>query len=135
LNACGIAETPRGESLITDVDHPTQERSGRQNHSAAYELSFPRLHPGHTAVEKREGRNLVFDDYETGAMAQCVLHRQSVELAICLRTGSANSGAFGAVQHSKLNAGLVGNPAHKTVHCVYFTDEMTFAQSTDGGIA
>src|ERR1700730_1370476 len=59
----------------------------------------------------------------------------AVKLAVGLGTRSAHGGAFGAVQDSELDSGVVGNVCHKSVEGIDLAHEMAFAEPAYCGIA
>ena len=58
-----------------------------------------------------------------------------VQNAIGLRTGSAHSWTFRAVQNAKLNTALIGRERHGAAQSVDLFDQMPFADATNGWVA
>jgi len=52
-----------------------------------------------------------------------------------LRTGPSDGRTLAAVEHAKLYATGIRRAAHQTIKRVNLTDQMSFAEPTDGGIA
>ena len=57
-----------------------------------------------------------------------------IKHAVCLCPGCANGWPFGAVQNSKLNSRFICGQGHRTTHGIHFFDQMSFADTTNGGI-
>jgi len=58
-----------------------------------------------------------------------------VGVLVGLGAGALNSRTFGAVQDAKLNAGCIGGTGHQTAEGVDLADQLTLADTPDGGIA
>jgi hypothetical protein len=54
---------------------------------------------------------------------------------ITLCAGGADGWAFACVEHTELDASGIGIEAHGTAEGVDFTDDVTFGESADGGVA
>jgi hypothetical protein len=63
------------------------------------------------------------------------LHGDSIEAAIGLCAGTSDRGTLGSVQDPELDPGFVGDTAHESVERIDFSDDVTFAEASDRGIA
>src|SRR5690606_10374515 len=54
---------------------------------------------------------------------------------ICLRPRPLNGGTLRPVEQSKLNPGLVRDPAHQAIECIDFANKVTFPESADRRVA
>ena len=64
-----------------------------------------------------------------------MFHVLLVEVSVCLCAGGVYGGAFGAVEHFELYAGSVDAACHFAAECVDFSDELSFCDAADGGVA
>jgi hypothetical protein len=78
---------------------------------------------------------LAFDHLETGGLADRSLHRGGIELAVGLGPGAADRGTLAAVEHAELDPAGIGHAAHQAVERIDLADQMTLAETADGGIA
>ena len=90
---------------------------------------------GDPAVRDDQLIRLAFDHAEIGGLADRGLHRGGVKLAVGLGARSADGRTLAAVQHPELDAAGIGDPAHQAVQGVDLADQMTLAETADGGIA
>ena len=63
------------------------------------------------------------------------LHRGGIELPVGLGARTADRRALAAIEHAKLDAAGIGDPAHQTIQRVDLADQMALAETADGGIA
>ena len=63
------------------------------------------------------------------------LHRRRIELAVGLGARPADRRTLAAVQHPKLDAAGIGDPAHQAVQRIDLADQMALAETADRGIA
>jgi hypothetical protein len=102
---------------------------------ARYDRPSPSMTPGHHAVLDDQVLGGGGDDVEVTRGMEFGLHGLAIELAVDLGARAAHGGTLGAVQHPKLDAGLVGHAAHDAVQGVDLTDQMALAQAADGRVA
>src|SRR5690554_4965381 len=55
--------------------------------------------------------------------------------AVALGPGTPHSWTFRSVEHSELDHGMIGYDAAITIHCVDFTDDLSFGNSAHGRVA
>jgi hypothetical protein len=118
------------------MNQAAQESARGQDHRAGSEN--PAIHEcdaSGSAVPHQDIIHLGFDDAEIGRIPDSPLHRRRIKLAVGLTAGTANRWAFAAIENAELDAALVGGPAHEAVKGIDFPDQVTFAQTTNGGIA
>ena len=63
------------------------------------------------------------------------MHRRGIKLAVRLGPRATNGRTLAAIEHPKLNAAGVGDPAHQAVQGIDLPNQMTLAETPDGGIA
>ena len=74
-------------------------------------------------------------DAQVGGLPDRGLHRRRVELAVGLGARPADRRTLAAVEHAKLDAAGIGDPAHQSVQRIDLADQMTLAQTADRGVA
>ena len=89
---------------------------------------------GGTVVDE-EVVGLPLDHRQVRASADRLLHRSGVEPPIGLRPRAPDRRSLAPIENAKLDAALVGDPAHQSVEGIDLADEMALAQAADGGIA
>ena len=65
-------------------------------------------------------------------IAACIA---GVELAVGLSPRPAHRRTLAAIEHSKLDAAGIGDPAHQAIQRIDLADQMALAETADGGIA
>ena len=105
--------------------------------TAPHEISRPsaNLHAANAAVRNHQFVRFAFDHLKIGRGADRGLHGLRIELAIGLRARTAHGRTFAAIQKAKLDAALIGHPAHEAVQRVDFPHQVAFAEAADGRIA
>ena len=78
---------------------------------------------------------LAFDHAEIGRLPDRGLHRRRIELAIGLGPRTADRRSLPPVQHAKLDAAGIADPAHQPVHGIDLADQMALAETADRGVA
>jgi hypothetical protein len=63
------------------------------------------------------------------------LHGRSVQFSVCLRSRSADRGAFAAVEEPELDSRLIGYPTHKSIQRVDLAYQVALAQTANCRIA
>ena len=71
---------------------------------------------------------------ETGLILDDSLHRELVELFVALRPRRMHGGAFGAIEHPKLDAGRVGDSPHRPAEGVNLANDLSFGDATNGRV-
>src|SRR5205807_2935047 len=66
---------------------------------------------------------------------QDLSHLQPIGLFVALRARRPDSRSAGSIEQAELDADRVGDLAHDAAKRVHFTDEMSFGDASDGGIA
>ena len=86
-------------------------------------------------VLDQEVVDLAFDDRQIRRLPDRLLHRRRIELAIGLGARTAHRRSFAAIEHAKLNAAGIGDPAHQAVQRIDLADQMALAEAADRRIA
>jgi hypothetical protein len=118
------------------MNKAAKKSARRQNHGATGDMT-PVLqdYGGYTAVLKSKIESIALYDVEIIDGGDLGLHSQAIQLAICLRSGTANRRTLFSIQHSELNACRVGHAAHQAVKSINFPDQMAFAKPANRRIA
>ena len=66
---------------------------------------------------------------------QNLADRGLVQHAVSLRSGCPHGRALSAVEHTELDACLVGSDSHGAAEGIDFLDQMAFADTANGGVA
>jgi hypothetical protein len=82
-----------------------------------------------------EVRCLLLEEHQVGLILQQGADGLAIKLAIGLRPGGADGGAFAGVQGAKLNTGSIGGAGHGAPQSIDFPDEVTLPNTADGRIA
>src|SRR4051812_49666825 len=118
------------------MDQTTQERPGSDHHRSGRKLSaVTQTNSSDSAIRDDELIRLAFDHAEIISLPDRGLYGSGVKLAVRLSARSANCWTLATVQHPKLDPTGIGRPAHETVQGIDLTDQMTLAETADGGIA
>ena len=118
------------------MDQPTQESPGGDDDSRGGQFaSAGKTNTRDAAVSNDQLVGLTFDHGEVGSFADRSLHGRGIELAIRLGARPPHGRALAPIEHAKLNACGVGDPAHQTIERIHFPDQVTFAQPSDRRIA
>ena len=118
------------------MDQPTQESPGRDDDRSSGELAtIGKVDARDAAVRDNQLIGLAFDHRQVSHLADSGLHRGGVKLPIGLGPRSAHGRALAPIEHPKLNARCIGDPAHQAIQGVNLPDQMALAQSADRRIA
>ncbi len=118
------------------MDQPAQEGAGGQNHGAGSDFTgISQPNAGNPAVFDEQIVDFGLDHREIGGLADRPLHGGRIELAVGLGARTAHRRALAAVQNPKLDAALVGDPAHQAVQRIDFPHQMALAESANGRVA
>ena len=118
------------------MDQSAQKGPGRDDDGTGSELpAIAQSDAGDPAVRDDQLVRFAFDHTEIGGLPDRRLHGRGVKLAIGLGARAADSRTLAPVQHPKLDAAGIGDPAHQTVQGIDLADQMTLAETANGGIA
>ena len=117
------------------MDQPAQERAGRQHDSAGRNHAPIGQPDTRDALLDNEIVDLRFDHGQIRGLADRLLHRRRIELAVGLGARTAHRRPLAAIEHPKLDAAGIGDAAHEAVERIDLADQVTFAEPADGGIA
>src|SRR5690606_17401034 len=110
------------------MDQTTQKGTSSQHNSRTFDLAAIRQpNTRNPAINQNEVIHLTLNDLKSLLRCNCVLHGQFVQLAIGLRSRSTYCRTFAPVQHSELDAGLIGDASHQTVERINLANEVSFA--------
>ena len=130
-----LADPSRRSALLADVDEAAQKGAGGQDHCGRREAAaIAEPDAGRGASVDEEIVGLTLDHRQIRTSADRPLHRCRVEPPIGLRPRTANRRTLAPVEDAKLDAALVGDPAHQSIEGIDLADEMALAQAADGGI-
>ncbi len=134
---CRRLPDPSGRPvLLAEMDQASQEGPGGDDHGAGGQLTaIAQTNSGDPAIRDDQLIRLAFDHAEIGGLPDRGLHGGGVKLAVRLGARSADRRTLAAVQHPKLDPAGIGDPAHQTVQGIDLADQMTLAETADGGIA
>ena len=136
-----IADAPRRDLPLADVNEPAQEGAGGEHHLRSRdERAVPQRHaphagPGVRALLEYQVLDRALADREVGLCCERRLHGRAVERAVLLRPGPAHRRPLAAVEHAELDARLVGDAAHQPVERVHLAHQRAFGEPADGGVA
>ena len=133
----GCIANAAGRNLgLAHMDETVEERAGGQHHGARADRLAGR---GHDANDALVLDQKIFDrggaDGEIVLGSQRRLHRGAIELAVRLGARPAHRRALAAVEHPKLDAGGIRDPAHHAVQRIDLAHQMALADPADRGIA
>jgi hypothetical protein len=74
-------------------------------------------------------------DVQELQLIELLAHCSPVQPPVTLRAGRPHRRALGSVQHSKLDAGLIGCAAHDAAQCVHLAYNCALRNPADSGIA
>ena len=118
------------------MDQAAQESARRDDHGPGCEFAaIAQPDAGDAVIPDQQLIRLPFDHAEIGGLPDRGLHPRGVKFSVGLGARSANRRTLAAIEHAKLDAAGVGDPAHQTVQRIDLTDQMTLAETADRGIA
>ena len=98
------------------MDQAAQERASGEHHGARGDaVALGRKDSSHHVAVDSEILDRGLDHFEVGCGCDRRLHGLAIELAVSLGARTLHGGALGLVQDAKLDAGLIGHPAHEAV--------------------
>jgi hypothetical protein len=109
--------------------------SGQHNRASSNGTSIAKNDAVYFGGVTNERRDAALDDCQVFDSLKQSLDRKSVELSVSLRPRSPHGRAFFPIQHTELDAALVGSTTHEAVKGVNFPDQMALAQSAYRGVA
>ena len=131
-----LADPAGGPVLLAEMDQAAQEGPGGDDDGTGRELpALAQTNAGDPAVRDDQLIRLAFDHAEIGGLPDRGLHGRGIKLAVRLGPRSADRRTLAAVQHPKLDAAGIGDPAHQTIQGIDLADQMALAETADGGIA
>ena len=130
-----LADPARRNLLLADMDQAAQKRAGGQHHGAAADDAAIGQSDARNALLDDQVVHLGFDHSQIGRLADRLLHRRRIELAVGLGARAAHGRAFAAVEHAKLDAAGIGDAAHQAVQRIDFAHQMALAEPADGRVA
>ena len=131
-----LADPARRPVLFAEMDQAPQEGPGGDDHGTGGKLAaIAQANAGDPAVRDDQLIRLAFDHAEIGGLPDRGLHGGGVKLAVRLGPRSADCRALAAVQHPELDAAGIGDAAHQAIQGIDLADQMTLAETADGGIA
>jgi len=118
-------------------DTPQKGAGGHHNSTCPYSAAGC---AHHTSTEpsflfKKQVLNRIGDEDQIVPFGQKGLNSLSIELSVGLRSGTAHSRAFAAIQHSELDTRAIDCPAHNTVQGIDLSNQVAFSQASNGWIA
>ena len=79
--------------------------------------------------------HLAFDHGQIRRLADRLLHRRRIELAVGLGARAAHRRPFAAIEHPELDAAGIGDAAHQAIERIDLAHQMALAEPADGRIA
>ena len=118
------------------MEQPAHEGAGADDDGAGVELeAHVGAQAGDAVAGDEEFGDVALVEVEVGGAFEHGLHAELIGLLVGLSAGGTDAGAFGAVEHSELDGGGVGIEAHRAAEGVYFADDVSLGQTTDGRVA
>src|SRR5690606_20449061 len=131
-----IAGTTTGVIVQANVD-PAAEKGAGGQHNAGCEETLTHLRDD--TFDALAANDQIVDrllEYaESGLVFEHASNRGLVQQTVGLGTRGAHSRTLAGIEHTELDAGLVGGPRHGAAERVDFLDEMRLADATDGRVA
>ncbi len=118
------------------MDQAAKEGAGGQNHGPCQ--NFTGIGQTNTRNPTAMNQKIVdfgLDHREIWRRPDRPLHRRRIELAVGLGARTAHRRALAAIQDPKLDAALIGDPAHQAVQRIDFPHQMALAESANGRVA
>ncbi len=136
LEGGGLAGAPGGDLLLAEVDQAIEECAGGQHHGAGGKAAaVAGDDAANPAVLDDQVLDPALDHLEIGGGADRRLHGLAIELAVGLGARALYGGALGAIEQPELDAGGVGDAAHKAVEGIDLAHQMALAEAADGRVA
>ena len=118
------------------MNQAPQEGPGGDNDGAGGKCSaIAKAYPGDPAIGDDQFVRLAFDNAEIDGFADRRLHGRGIQFPIGLGPWPAHGRPLAAVEHPELDATGIRHPAHQAVEGVDLADQMTLAETADGGVA
>jgi hypothetical protein len=134
---CGIAGAAGGHRLLTDMDNAAQERPCREHHAGRRQPApVAGDHaPDPAPVAEQHILDGGRENLEVFLVLESPSHFRPVQCAVSLGARAPHGRALASVEHPKLDAGAVDDPAHDAVQRVDLPHEVAFAEATDRRVA
>ena len=128
----GVAGTATGRLLLAHVDFPTQEGPGCEHYSCGIKFQ-----PGSgtaAADAPVAGQQVVNTGLEYGQvwlLFHGLADKGTVQIAVALGPGGANSRALAGIERAQLDGGSVCSMGHRTAESVNLLHQVTFTYPPD----
>ena len=132
-----LADPARWPVLLAEMDQAAQEGAGGDDDGAGRKLAaVGQANAGDAAIRERPARPPRLRSTSRLAVAAIArLHRRGIELAIGLGARPAHRRTLASVEHPKLDAAGIGDPAHQPVQRIDLADQVALAEPADRWIA
>ena len=117
------------------MDQAAQKRAGRQHHGAGRNNAAIGQPDACDALLDDEIVHLGFDHGQIRGLADRLLHRRRIKLAVGLGARAAHRRSLAAIEHPELDAAGIRDPAHEAVERIDLAHQMALAKAADGRIA
>ena len=117
------------------MDQAAQKRAGRQHHGAGRNDAAIGQPDARDALLDDEIVHLGFDHGQIRGLADRLLHRRRIKLAVGLGARAAHRRSLAAIEHPELDAAGIGDAAHEAVERIDLAHQMALAEPADGRIA
>ena len=129
-----FADTPRRNSLVSDVDHTAQECAGGHDHRTCAHRSCGGHDTAQLLTIHQEIADLGFNHVKISNARKFAAHRLRIKPAILLRAQTLNCRPLPAVQQPELNATKIGYAPHQAIERVNLSHQVPFAKTADGRV-
>ena len=137
----GKLATPSNRAASRDLalaamNEAFEKRPGGQHYgTSAQSLAIRSQNARRSPVREDQVLGSTFADFQICGGFQGKHHRLAIKLAIGLRARPAHRRALALVEHAKLDAGSIGNAAHKPISGVDLAHQMALTDPANGRIA
>ncbi len=119
-----------------DVDAPSQEGAHREHDRLGFEDDTgDRDDAAHGSPVHDEVGGFLLEQGQIRLILQHRAYGLSVQLAIGLGAGCPHGRALAGIERAELDPGHVRGARHESAQCVDLSDEVTFSDASDGGVA
>ena len=120
----------------SDVDQAAEKSASSQNHRPRVEADAElRDDAGNAIATNEKIIDRLLEQGQVGLVLQAPPDRRLVENAVGLSPGRPYRRPLARIQDTELDAGFVGSRGHGAAERVHFSDQVTFADASYGGIA
>ena len=117
------------------MDQAAQKRAGRQHHGAGRNDAAVSQADASDALLDVEIVHFCFDHVQIRGVADRLLHRRRIKLAVGLGARAAHCGPLAAIEDPELDATGIGDAAHEAVERIDLAHQVALAEPADGRIA